>query len=432
MNGDWLHLLLKGLFKDHTWEWIVSFLKYIYCTEKGLDLIDLQCFIIPRFSNIHQFGDKPACMKQWTSAEFMHMVKVWLPAFACVHKGYLDHYKYIKSVTDFILIASYHSPTKTTLKYLQAVLRATSSNICTSLPYHKSHLMHLIPWFHSHIHCIEFIRVMAFANTCDTIISEVAHKHLTMDGDDFSNNVIYIPQILRWEMYLFHIKLRVSIPLHIIKSDPLLLKADICRKILVAHSLASRKLSRYLIPRIDGVISKHNTIATLTFPEGITISECINALTSYVSTFRVDTNASLDLWTSWSCALWILRQKIYQTKGITVTIQQHNTPDQVVVQDARYVKNWCAQGNWFNNISIHGNQAPHHNSWVHLLYYCPAKLLYTFHFSNRINPGEANSYVSGIQLIIRHNLLWIEGLEYPSSAMSNRIYQMIMCRDVPQ
>jgi hypothetical protein len=40
MNVDWLHQLLKGLFKDHTWEWIVSFLKDIYGQEKGLDLID--------------------------------------------------------------------------------------------------------------------------------------------------------------------------------------------------------------------------------------------------------------------------------------------------------------------------------------------------------------------------------------------------------
>jgi hypothetical protein len=40
MNVDWLHQLPKGLFKDHTWEWIVSFLKDIYGQEKGLDLID--------------------------------------------------------------------------------------------------------------------------------------------------------------------------------------------------------------------------------------------------------------------------------------------------------------------------------------------------------------------------------------------------------
>jgi hypothetical protein len=53
-----------------------------------------------------------------------------------------------------------------------------------------------------------------------------------------------------------------------------------------------------LIPRINGVMSKRNTIATLTFPEGISISEFIDAVTSYVSTFQADTSASIDLRTS--------------------------------------------------------------------------------------------------------------------------------------
>jgi hypothetical protein len=106
MNVDRLHQLLKGLFKDHTWEWIVSFLKDIYCQEKGLDLIDEQFSIIPCFSNIHQIGDKLTPVKQWTGAEYKDMVKVWLAALAPLLRGHPDHFKFIKSVTDFILITS--------------------------------------------------------------------------------------------------------------------------------------------------------------------------------------------------------------------------------------------------------------------------------------------------------------------------------------
>ncbi|KAF8243608.1 hypothetical protein K440DRAFT_510650, partial [Wilcoxina mikolae CBS 423.85] len=40
MNVDRLHQLLKGVFKDHTWEWMVDFLKDIYGAEKALKLID--------------------------------------------------------------------------------------------------------------------------------------------------------------------------------------------------------------------------------------------------------------------------------------------------------------------------------------------------------------------------------------------------------
>jgi hypothetical protein len=40
MNVDWFHQLLNGMFKDHTSEWNVGFLKDIYGQEQGLDLID--------------------------------------------------------------------------------------------------------------------------------------------------------------------------------------------------------------------------------------------------------------------------------------------------------------------------------------------------------------------------------------------------------
>jgi len=40
LSIDQWHQLLMGLCKDHTWEWVFSFLKDIYSHENGLDLID--------------------------------------------------------------------------------------------------------------------------------------------------------------------------------------------------------------------------------------------------------------------------------------------------------------------------------------------------------------------------------------------------------
>jgi len=371
-------------------------------------------------------------VKQWTGAEYKDMVKVWLAALASLLEGHPDHFKFIKSVTDFILFTSYHSHTDTTLKYLQDALSGISSNIHLFLPYRKSHSMRMIPKIQSLLHYIECIREMGSADNSDTKISEATHKNLIKDGYRFSNNVHYIPQMLRWETRLFHIKSRVSILLHIVKLDPLSPKADICRKLLVGDSLASNKLSPGLIPHINGVMSKRNTIATLTFPEGISISEFSDALTSYFSTFQADTSASLDLRTSGSLALWILRQKIYRANGVTVTIQQHNNPDTVVVHKARWVEKWRGQGNRFDNISIQRDRAPQNNCWVRQQGYCPAKLLYAICFCDRINSGEANVNGSVIWRTVHHDLLFVEDLEYLLSAMPNRTHGMIMCRDAPQ
>ena len=129
------------------------------------------------------------------------------------------------------------------------------------------------------------------------------HTNVIKDGYRSSNKVIYILQMLRWETRLFDVKSRVSNLLHITKADPLSLKADICREHLVGYSLATDKLSHGLIPRMNRVKSKCNTIATLTFPEGISISQCIDALTSYFSTFQVDRSARQDKPTSESRAL---------------------------------------------------------------------------------------------------------------------------------
>jgi len=135
-------------------------------------------------------------VEQWTGAEYKDMVKVLLAALAPLLEGHPDHFKFIKSVTDFILFTSYHSHTDTTLKYLQDALSGISSNIHLFLPYRKSHSMRMIPKIHSLLHYIECIREMGSADNSDTEISEATHKNLIKDGYRFSNNVYYIPQML--------------------------------------------------------------------------------------------------------------------------------------------------------------------------------------------------------------------------------------------
>jgi hypothetical protein len=273
---------------------------------------------------------------------------------------------------------------------------------------------------------------MGSADISYTKINAAAHKNLIKDGYHSFNKVKYIPQMLRWKTHLFHIKSKDSILQHTFKSYPLSPKADIWGKLLVGDSLASDKLSCCLISRITGVRNKLNTIATLTFPEGISISRCIDALISFVSTFQVDMSSSVDLGTTGSHALWILSEKLYRANGVTVTIQRHDISDTVVVQKARCVEKWRGQGNRFNNTSIQGDCAPRNNCWVCQQGSCPAKLLYPFHFGDRTNTGEANANGSVLWQMVHQNLLFVEDLECPSSGRPTRCHGMIMCRDTPQ
>jgi hypothetical protein len=306
MHVDRLHQLLKGLCKYHTWEWIVSFLKDIYGQERDLDLTDERFPIIPPFSDICQFGDKLTCVKQWAGAELKDIVKIRLPTLAPLLKEHPDHFKFTQSVSDFILIASFHFHTETTLKYLQDVLTGISSNIHLFLPYRKSHSMCKILKIHSLLHYIKCITEMGSTDIRDTKISEATHKNIIKDGYHSSDKVNYIAQMLRWEMHQFHIKSRVRILQHIVKSYPLLPKADICRELPVGDSLAFDKLSPGLTPCINGVMRKRSMFATLTFPQGIIISVFIDALTFYLSTLQANTSSSLDIRTSGSRSSSIL------------------------------------------------------------------------------------------------------------------------------
>jgi hypothetical protein len=96
------------------------------------------------------------------------------------------------------------------------------------------------------------------------------------------------------------------------------------------------------------------------------------------------------------------------------------------------VEKWRGQGNRFDNILTQRDRAPRNNSWVGQQGYCPAKLLYAFHSSDRLNTGEANTNGSVIWRMVHHDLLFVVDWQCLSSAMPNRTHGMMMCRDSPQ
>jgi hypothetical protein len=63
------------------------------------------------------------------------MLKVWLAVLAPLLKGHPNHFNKFNSVTNFILIATYHCHTKTMDKYLSDALSGNRSNIHFFLSY---------------------------------------------------------------------------------------------------------------------------------------------------------------------------------------------------------------------------------------------------------------------------------------------------------
>jgi len=227
MNVDWLHQLLKGLFKYDIWAWIVGCLKDIHGQEKVLGLWDKWFSITPSISDICRLGDKCSFVNQWTSVEYQDTVKDWVCAFVLVLEGHPEYCAFIKFVTDCISIICYHSITETVLKYLQHTLSGISSNIHLFLPYHNHHSICSIPRINSLLHYIQLFTDVGSANNSDSTISEAIHKYLIKNGYCSTNKGKYILQMLWWETCIFHIKSKVRIQPHIIKSDSFSPEADI-------------------------------------------------------------------------------------------------------------------------------------------------------------------------------------------------------------
>jgi len=196
MNADWVNQQIMGWLRDHTREWNTSFWKDISGQEKGLDLTNEQFSIIPWFSITCQVGDNRIPVNDWNSAEYIDLVKVWLAVLARCLTAHTDNSKFIKSVINYIFIASYHSHSETMLQKLQDALSGINSIIHLILTYFMSHSMSKIPEIHSLVHFTKYIGEMGSANNSDSEISEVTHKSFIKNGYGSSSKVNYIQHML--------------------------------------------------------------------------------------------------------------------------------------------------------------------------------------------------------------------------------------------
>jgi len=181
----------------------------------------------------------------------------------------------MKSPTDFILISTFLSHIDIILKYLYNTLSDTVNNIHLFIPHCKSHSISKICRTLFLLLYKTWIRTQGLAIINHADIRNTTHNKLNKDSDYSSYKVCYIPQILLQNIQLIHIKPQVSMLLDSIWHDPLSLKDDTFQEHLRKNSLAYNNLSSCVIPDINRVMSKWNTIVTLTFPVSISILSII-------------------------------------------------------------------------------------------------------------------------------------------------------------
>jgi len=228
---------------------------------------------------MHQFGDKLTGVIECSCAKYKNTIMVCPAVLAHLQKGYPNHFKFIKSVTNSILLAGYCFLTKTVLKDIPNESSGSSSDIHFFVQCCMSHSRSQVQNIHFLLQNTKYISEMSSDDSSEAKISEATYNNLLKDGYCSSNKGNYTPHTVRWETHLFDIKTVVSIPLHMDQINPLLLITDICRELHVGHSLISNKVSPCLIPLINRVISKCNAIATLVYPDGISKLQFIDALT---------------------------------------------------------------------------------------------------------------------------------------------------------
>ena len=199
--------------------------------------------------------------------------------------------RFLKVVTDLILITSYHSHSDSTLGYLQDALNAISRGLPHFSNFRKSDDASGIPKLHTIYHYIECIREMGSSDNMDTEQTESAHRWLIKDGYRASNKVEYVPQILERERRLFHIKGRVNLYLYIISHHWSSRDALRCQLLVEPLPIPSE----IALPRLSGLEGSRIVLASLTGHPCFALSELLSTLTNHWSELPQGIHASPEL-----------------------------------------------------------------------------------------------------------------------------------------
>ncbi|KAH9900044.1 hypothetical protein C8Q73DRAFT_743854 [Cubamyces lactineus] len=165
LTPDLLHQLIKGTFKDHLVEWVVSYIRMNAATEREanqiLDDIDRRIAAAPSFPGLRRFP-QGRNFKQWTGNDSKALMKVFLPALS----GYVPDamIQCLAAFFDFAYLAQRPSHDTTTLDAMDVALAR----------FRQLRIV-FVETGHALLHYTRMIKLFGSSNGVCTSISESKH-----------------------------------------------------------------------------------------------------------------------------------------------------------------------------------------------------------------------------------------------------------------
>jgi hypothetical protein len=341
LGPDYLHQLLNGML-GHGLEWARDYLaESLNMSQEAVKgAVDKRFSEVPPFPNLKYFGQKMSQIQQWTGAEYKSMLRVWMPVMAPLFRNSPGHLRGMKSLTDFIMIASYPTHSEETLKYLQRALKGFED----SLPLWPRESFDKIVKLHAMRHYVDLIREYGAIDHTDTEMTEALHSDIKRSYEH-SNKVAYEPQMLAWNDRLFLIHDRTSLYQYLVSTDSH--HTEVCRTLVLPRSPPVK-----LGPTTISAMSERRlTLSEL--GQRISVADLPQRVGTALERVSLWEKLPPDLQLLCSSTPYMKNLRVIPGSGVRITFEDVHIPSKVHVERARCTMQWQNRGQRYDHVLVY-------------------------------------------------------------------------------